>query len=332
MVAGPHRLIGQPVVVLGEFDGFHLGHRQLVHQAGLLAARMRRPLVAAVLVAESGDALLTTVEERCWALLASGASNVHAVSIASAGHADAGSLVVDGLIARLDPTVVVMACLPTDAASARYPSLRAEFARRAPELVEVPRWNDPDGQYVTSSRVRAALRRGEVVAANDWLGRTFTLTGKVVHGSGLGRTIGFPTANLDLAPNRLVPMNGVYAGVVDLPNGEQHRAAINIGVRPTVEDGRGLARRGTSARLRRRPVRNDDRRRLPAVVAPRAALRFPRHTGVSAGGRRRADPPAAPRIRRPLVIGRKICARGRVTFVRPRSTSLPVQNAECVTC
>jgi riboflavin kinase / FMN adenylyltransferase len=129
-----------------------------------------------------------------------------------------------------------MACLPTEPASARYPSLRAELSHRAMELVEVPRWNDPDGRYVTSSRVKDALRRGEIVTANDWLGRTFTLTGTVVHGSGLGRTIGFPTANLDLSPSRLVPMNGVYAGLVDLPNGERHRAAINIGVRPTVAD------------------------------------------------------------------------------------------------
>jgi riboflavin kinase / FMN adenylyltransferase len=225
----------QSVVLLGEFDGFHLGHRQLVHRAGLVATRLGRALVAVVLVDQSVDLVLTSVEERCWALLASGASSVHAMSITSPDHPDTGSQLVDEVIARLAPAAVVMACLPGDESSARYPSLRLEFSRRATELIEVPRWSDPDGQYVTSSRLKMALRQGEIVAANDWLGRPFTLTGVVVHGSGLGRTIGFPTANLDLPQDRLVPMNGVYAGVVGLPNGEQHRAAINIGVRPTVE-------------------------------------------------------------------------------------------------
>ncbi|MGD9996737.1 MAG: riboflavin kinase [Ilumatobacteraceae bacterium] len=229
------RTTEQPVVVVGEFDGFHIGHRQLVHQAGVLAQRLRRPLVATILVAELPDGMLTTVEERCWALLASGASQVQAMSVTTTGEADAGSSVADELIARLDPACVVMACLPFDAPSARHPSLRAGFARHAVEMVEMPRWNDPDGQYVTSARIRDALRRGDIVAANDWMGRTFTLTGTGVHGSALGRTIGFATAHLDLPPHRVVPMNGVYAGIVGLPNGARHRAAINIGVRPTVE-------------------------------------------------------------------------------------------------
>ncbi len=103
-------------------------------------------------------------------------------------------------------------------------------------MVEVSRWPDPDGSLITAARIRDALSSGDVVRANDWLGRRFSLSGVVVHGSGLGHTIGFPTANLDLPANQFVPMNGVYAAVVDLPDGDERRAAVNIGVRPTVEE------------------------------------------------------------------------------------------------
>ncbi len=225
----------RPVVVLGEFDGFHLGHRQLVDAAAHLAARLERPLVGVVLDDPRAAQVITPVEDRCWALLACGAAHAIAITFASPEHPAAGAHAIDEIVERVDPQVVVTACLPGSPSIARYPVLRDECTRRGIEVVEVPRWPDPDGSLISGARVREALATGDVVRANDWLGRTFTLAGTVVHGSGLGRTIGFPTANLDLPFNLLVPMNGVYAAVVDLPDGEQHRAAVNIGVRPTVE-------------------------------------------------------------------------------------------------
>jgi riboflavin kinase/FMN adenylyltransferase len=225
----------RPVVVLGEFDGFHLGHRQLVDEAARLAARLGRPLVGVVLDDPRAGKVITSVEERCWALLACGVTHAIAMTFASPDNPAAGAHAVDQIVERLDPQVVVTACLPGSLAIARYPALRDECLRRGIDVVEIPRWPDPDGGLITGARVREALTTGDLVRANDWLGRTFTLAGTVVHGSGLGRTIGFPTANLDLPANRLVPMNGVYAAIVDLANGEQHRAAVNIGVRPTVE-------------------------------------------------------------------------------------------------
>jgi riboflavin kinase / FMN adenylyltransferase len=226
----------RPVVVLGEFDGFHLGHRQLVDEAARLAGRLGRPLVGVVLDDPRATRVITPVEERCWALLACGAARAIAITFATPEHPAAGAHAVDEIVDRLDPQVLVTACLPGSPSIARYPVLRDECMRRGLEVVEVPRWPDPDGGLITGARIRDALGIGDVVRVNDWLGRTFSLTGTVVHGSGLGRTIGFPTANLDLPANRLVPMNGVYAAVVDLPNGDQHRAAVNIGVRPTVEE------------------------------------------------------------------------------------------------
>ncbi len=89
------------------------------------------------------------------------------------------------------------------------------------------------GEIISSSTIRAALRLGDVAHANKQLGRRFRLSGRVVKGDGRGKTIGIPTANLDVWSEHAVPANGVYAGwawVGHIP----YRAAINIGTRPTV--------------------------------------------------------------------------------------------------
>jgi riboflavin kinase/FMN adenylyltransferase len=93
-----------------------------------------------------------------------------------------------------------------------------------------------DGQVVSSTRIREAIRAGEVDAAGQMLGRPYALGGTVVAGDRIGQQLGFPTANLD-ATNLVLPPNGVYAGVATV-NQRDFRAALNIGFRPTVATGR----------------------------------------------------------------------------------------------
>ncbi|MBI5088979.1 MAG: hypothetical protein HZB15_09015 [Actinobacteria bacterium] len=88
---------------------------------------------------------------------------------------------------------------------------------------------------VRNERCRRAIIEGEVVLARRLLGRPYAVSGLVVVGNQIGRTIGFPTANLASAPGMLAPPTGVYATRVTLPDGDVWAAATNIGVRPTVE-------------------------------------------------------------------------------------------------
>lgn len=90
-----------------------------------------------------------------------------------------------------------------------------------------------DNLPVRSSRIRSRLLDGDVEAAARLLGRHYTLSGRVVKGARRGRSIGFPTANIEPPPGRLVPRNGVYAVEVDLPEGARAGGMLNIGVRPT---------------------------------------------------------------------------------------------------
>ena len=89
---------------------------------------------------------------------------------------------------------------------------------------------------ISSSAIRRAVGEGRVEKAAGMLGRPYSLEGTVEQGNRLGRTIGFPTANLRPEAGRLVPANGVYSADAILPGGERRRAVVNIGVRPTVGD------------------------------------------------------------------------------------------------
>jgi riboflavin kinase/FMN adenylyltransferase len=106
---------------------------------------------------------------------------------------------------------------------------RDEFETRVVPLVEV------DGETVSSTRVRALIAAGEVDAAMRCLGAPFMLEGSVVEGDQRGRELGFPTANLVPDDRLVVPGHGVFAAFA---NG--HAAAVNVGIRPTFETGRGL--------------------------------------------------------------------------------------------
>jgi riboflavin kinase/FMN adenylyltransferase len=90
-------------------------------------------------------------------------------------------------------------------------------------------------QIVSSSQIRQDLLAGNVRAANEKLGRHFMLAGTVVHGENRGSKIGFPTANLEIAPERLVPGNGVYVTRAWMTESD-YQAVTNIGVRPTFDN------------------------------------------------------------------------------------------------
>lgn len=89
-----------------------------------------------------------------------------------------------------------------------------------------------DGELVSSTRIREAVRSGDLDAAGQMLGRPYAICGNILSGDKIGRQLGFPTANLDVT-NLVLPPNGVYAGGVKI-HGENFRAAVNIGVRPTI--------------------------------------------------------------------------------------------------
>ncbi|MEC7666218.1 MAG: bifunctional riboflavin kinase/FAD synthetase, partial [Actinomycetota bacterium] len=88
-------------------------------------------------------------------------------------------------------------------------------------------------EVISSTAIRAALRRGDLDGASNMLGRTVTISGRVVHGDERGRTIGFPTANVDVNERFILPADGVYAAWCLTEAGGRYSCAVNIGKRPT---------------------------------------------------------------------------------------------------
>ena len=223
-------------VAIGTFDGVHLGHREVIrgsdtvltfepHPVAVLHPEampklLDPPPIRNDLIAELGvDELVVIPFDREFAQK-SAAEFVSEVIVETlrATHVSVGENFRFGRRAGGDPDV-----------------LRSftEFETRVVPLVEV------DGETVSSSRIRALIAAGEMTPAARLLGRPFLMEGEVVPGDRRGHELGMPTANFVPDDRYAVPGHGVYAAyaAVDV---ERHPAAVNVGIRPTFETGRGL--------------------------------------------------------------------------------------------
>lgn len=233
MAAGPQttRARDGRVVVVGEFDGLHVGHRKVLDAARHLADRLGTPFSAVVLDADQRDRVLMSPSLRARRILATGAVDCRVLEVADPAS-DAFSL-ASMIDHALRPNLVVMSCALTDTMG-DYPNLMGAFRHRGVEVIEVDK-ESRLGEIVRSHRIRSLLEVGDVESASMMLGAPYALSGVVLRGQQLGRTIGFPTANVEPPTRQVLPSTGVYAAAVRLRDGRRLHAAVNIGVRPTVD-------------------------------------------------------------------------------------------------
>lgn len=232
------------VVALGVFDGIHLGHRAILGTA-VARGRARRARVVActfdrhpmeVLQPARAPAPLTTLAERLDLIAQTGVDLALVLAFTpELATVEPEVFVKDIVIGRLHAQEVVVGYNHTFGRGARGDAalLCAVGAPLGLATHVVP----PllvDGVPVSSSEIRTALKEGDVSRAARYLGRPYSIGGTVTRGAGRGRTLGFPTANLDPERPLLVP-TGVYACRAEVLGG-LHRAVLNVGVRPTFGD------------------------------------------------------------------------------------------------
>ena len=237
------------VVTLGSFDGVHRGHQALIRSA-VEQARVRgvpavgytfHPHPAAVLAPDKAPATLMGIEERAWTMAQYGLDFVLVEPFDPAfSRVTADEFIATYLVDCLRPRHIVVGFNFTygqgrggDPDHLRTAGQTHGFTVDVVQAVAV------EDEVASSTAVRAYLRDGDVVSARRLLGRDPALTGRVVPGDQRGRTIGFPTANIDLESS-LVPAFGVYAGRVERLDEtgapiETHDAVANIGRRPTFD-------------------------------------------------------------------------------------------------
>ena len=252
------------VVTTGFFDGVHLGHRHVL-SAVVSAARERGeeaivvtfwPHPRTVLQQDARELrLLTTLEEKKELLLAAGIDRVEVLPFTRSFAALSAAEYITLLHDRFHASLIVMGydnrigndkktaseiCAPQAVASRPLPEcVVLRTTQWAPPSYKAEGGHGPADHTspapVSSTQIRKALEEGKIEEANGMLGYRYGLYGVVVAGNRMGRTIGFPTANMQLyEPLKLVPANGAYVVEVEVL-GKKFTGMCNIGLRPTVD-------------------------------------------------------------------------------------------------
>ncbi len=219
-------------VAVGVFDGVHLGHREVIDEADTVLTFDPHPI--RVIHPEAAPKLIMPFEVKRDVIEGLGVKEMVIIPFdREFASIPAEGFIEQVLIDRLGATRVSVGENFRFGAKAKGdPEMlgkRSEFETRVVPLIEV------DGETVSSTRVRALIAAGDAEGAMRCLGAPFILQGEVVSGDKRGRELGFPTANVVPDDELVPPGHGVFAAFA---NG--HPAAVNVGVRPTFETGRGL--------------------------------------------------------------------------------------------
>jgi riboflavin kinase / FMN adenylyltransferase len=219
-------------VAIGTFDGVHLGHQAVIEGADTVLTFDPHPMT--VIHAEAAPKLIMPFEVKRDVIEGLGVEELVVIPF----DKEFSTITAEEFIERIlieqlgAKQVSVGENFRFGAKAKGTPEMlgeRQEFETRVVPLVEV------DGETVSSTRIRALVAAGDMEGAMHCLGAPFMIEGEVVEGDKRGRELGFPTANLVPNDELIIPGHGVFAAFA---NGNP--AAVNVGVRPTFETGRGL--------------------------------------------------------------------------------------------
>lgn len=230
------------IATIGFFDGVHKGHQFLFeHLCALAAERGLEPLIVTfeshprmVLDSDYVPQLLSSLEERKAQLSRYG-------EVLVLPFEEIQPLTAAQFMTHLhDKYGVTTLLMGYDHRFGSDRLKRPQDYRRAGEQcgVEVVTLSEyTEGEWhVSSTEIRLALENGNIAVANELLGRPYFLRGKVVHGKGIGRTLGFPTANIEpLDAHKVIPKHGVYVALVNTPTRDDAPAFVNIDIKGIIE-------------------------------------------------------------------------------------------------
>jgi len=231
-------------LAIGMFDGVHLGHQQIIRQT--IADARQHGAVALVVTFDCHPntvvaparvpPLIYSLPQRLRATAALGTDALLLVHFDRAFSEQTGEAFIRGLMGDLGQ--IQSLCVGADFAFGHRRSGNVALLQKLGAELKFTVHGLPavalDGRSVSSTRIREAIRAGNLDASSEMLGRPYSLSGHVIRGDQLGHKLGFPTANLDIAGLALPP-NGVYAARVTVIGQGAHAAVVNLGTRPTLQ-------------------------------------------------------------------------------------------------
>ena len=233
------------VLVLGMFDGVHRGHQALLMRGDELAQEMVYPLAVCsfephplrVLCPEKAPPLLNTLPEKARIMQSFGVDGLCITTFNRERANQSAEEFMDEIVRVYAPVVVVCGYNFTFGKGGKgNGKLLKEYGKAhgfrtviVPEVVV-------EGAAVSSTRIRGLLAQGDIAMVNRLLGQAYTLSGKVGEGKQLGRTMGFPTANVSIPRGKALPAFGVYDCWVETSEGA-YPAVVNVGSHPTLPEG-----------------------------------------------------------------------------------------------
>lgn len=239
-------VIPYPVVTIGTFDGVHLGHQKILNRIKKLAVENHGETVLITFWPhprmilypdEHNLRLLNTFEEKTRLLREAGIDHLLTIPFTkSFSELSSEQFIQEILIKTLKTRKLVIGYDHRFGKNREgsFEYLKENIQRYGFELEEISR-EDVENVGVSSTKIRKSLEHGEVETANEFLGREYELNGIIIKGQQLGRSIGFPTANMHIPHDyKLIPCDGAYAVMVDV-EGETFGGMLNIGQRPTVK-------------------------------------------------------------------------------------------------
>lgn len=229
------------VVTLGKFDGLHLGHKELIDDVlksiGLTKVLFTFNVNPISILSEKDFKVIYTDEERKNLLKDSGLDYMVDYPFTRETINTSADEFIEKIIhGKLGAKKLVVG---TDFRFGKNRLGDVELLKRKSKNyhyeLKVIEKKKMYGEIISSTRIRALIKRGDIKMANELLGRAFSFSGEIIHGNHLGHTVGMPTINIKPDESKLLPPFGVYASDTEL-DGETYRGITNIGVKPTISD------------------------------------------------------------------------------------------------
>ena len=243
-----YKNIKNPIVTVGTFDGVHFGHQKIIQRLQKIAKKNNGesvlltfdPHPRKVLLNDQGLKLIHTINEKINILENLGLDHIVVYPFTVEFSKFSAKRYIDELLIQKLGTHTLVIGYDHHFGNDREGNidLLKKYEKSNPFYLEEIKAHEIEEIKISSTKVRNAIKKGNIHLVNDYCGHFYEFSGEVIHGNGIGKTIGTPTANIKLNSNeKIIPLDGVYAVICQIKDAN-YKGIMNIGFKPTVDEGK----------------------------------------------------------------------------------------------